>query len=508
MLKYIRFNIENLEPLRIANIYSSQAMQVETLRYIPGSTIRGAVINKLSRKLINFEQMKHIILKNIRFLNAYPMVNSIDLFPSPKGFYEDKKANGKIVNVLKDSEISGKKRAKLGMFSYVDGNYIKYTTNKYGETLNINTQSNDMYRMQYLKTGQLFSGYIILDDESTILEEDIVDILTSSEIRLGSDKSSGYGKCKIFNISVEDKYQFNKYSIKSDNTNYIYMLLLSNMSMINENGEICGIDEKLLADKLGVSSINMSSCATSVIEVSGINRTWGIRTPSVTMYQAGSVFKLESKEKFNLLYIRKLEDEGLGIKLTEGCGRVLFIDNYEKIYLKEEIKIDEGIIKQINMNFLDTDEKRMLRIISKAIFLNRAEKEMEKYVINENNNLQHIKESASDSQIGLMLTLCQNYSYIPDRAINKFEELFTHIEKDKNTIVNNKYRELIGYIRKTLYMDITEVLELKSKLCGYNIKTDEDIIKVGFLSTEEIIQLKLRLIENVLKYYLNLRGRV
>ena len=43
MGKYIKYTIKTLEPVRIADDSLSHNGQAETLRYIPGSTIRGVV---------------------------------------------------------------------------------------------------------------------------------------------------------------------------------------------------------------------------------------------------------------------------------------------------------------------------------------------------------------------------------------------------------------------------------------------------------------------------------
>ena len=79
-----------MEPLRIADDSTSQSGQTNTLRYIPGSSIRGLVINQLALQP-DFERKKQILFSNqVRFLNAYPMIDQTELIPSPKGFYEDK----------------------------------------------------------------------------------------------------------------------------------------------------------------------------------------------------------------------------------------------------------------------------------------------------------------------------------------------------------------------------------------------------------------------------------
>ena len=47
MSRYIRFVIENVAPVRIANDETSQLGQTDTLKYIRGSTLRGLVVNSL-----------------------------------------------------------------------------------------------------------------------------------------------------------------------------------------------------------------------------------------------------------------------------------------------------------------------------------------------------------------------------------------------------------------------------------------------------------------------------
>lgn len=47
MSRFIRFVIENCGPVRIANDETSQHGQTDTLKYIPGSTLRGLVVNSL-----------------------------------------------------------------------------------------------------------------------------------------------------------------------------------------------------------------------------------------------------------------------------------------------------------------------------------------------------------------------------------------------------------------------------------------------------------------------------
>ena len=61
-----------------------------TLRYIPGTTIRGYIVNQLVREN-DFEKIKKDLFSNyVRYLNAYISMENQELIPSPKGFYEKK----------------------------------------------------------------------------------------------------------------------------------------------------------------------------------------------------------------------------------------------------------------------------------------------------------------------------------------------------------------------------------------------------------------------------------
>lgn len=90
MTEYIKYLIRNKEPLRIADDSTSQNGQTTTLRYIPGTTVRGWIVNQLSGRE-DFEQIKKELFSDkVRYLNAYLNKDGKDMLPSPKGFYEDK----------------------------------------------------------------------------------------------------------------------------------------------------------------------------------------------------------------------------------------------------------------------------------------------------------------------------------------------------------------------------------------------------------------------------------
>ena len=96
-MRYIRFVVENREPLRIGDDETSQHGQTDTLHYIPGSAVRGMVVQALVRNPAAFEEDKKTLFSNrVHFLNAYPMADGRDLIPSLKGFESRTTHSGKI----------------------------------------------------------------------------------------------------------------------------------------------------------------------------------------------------------------------------------------------------------------------------------------------------------------------------------------------------------------------------------------------------------------------------
>lgn len=90
MNNYWKIRLKNMDPLRIADDKSSQHGQTDTLRYIPGSALRGYVMSELAKQA-EFETWKPAFFNGqIRFMNAYLTVNGKELIPSLKGFFEDK----------------------------------------------------------------------------------------------------------------------------------------------------------------------------------------------------------------------------------------------------------------------------------------------------------------------------------------------------------------------------------------------------------------------------------
>ena len=91
------FDLYLEEPVKMAR-QGSQTV-TETLTYLSGSSIRGAIIGKYMENnhldkmsLSEKDEERNLLLKNTKYYNAYPVENGEMLIPTPMVFYADKHA--------------------------------------------------------------------------------------------------------------------------------------------------------------------------------------------------------------------------------------------------------------------------------------------------------------------------------------------------------------------------------------------------------------------------------
>ena len=501
MSKYLRYIIRNTEPLRIANNASSQSGQTDTLRYIPGSTVRGYVISEFLKRGI-FESNKNSLLRSgIRFLNVYPYRNKRELIPSLKGFYEDKTdVQGKKVlqNVVVTPDLNkGWKRAALGRYCYLEDDCIYYYQVETGSDLKIKInlkedEKQSVFRNEYLTEGQTFIGYIAVDNEYML--NDVKEAF-AGQVILGNARSAGLGKCQVLECEVIDRLPFDTYLPKKDVENEIYMVLLAAGTMRNEEGEYCGLDLKALEEMLGVKDLKIVQCSTSVVSVQGYNRTWGTSVPSVNMYDAGSVFKLSFVGTLKREKLLAVCDRGIGCRTNEGYGRVMFLDKeYERV-LNKQAGIDETE-RLLEGKTLTKEDQQVLFVAAKSYYRNQIREASNRYIVNH----QLKRAAVSNSQLGVLESFTTGYKYDPTEAKHAIGDYIEHAKEKQETQNIQKEKRSIAYMEqfceRIFSTELDELLEVKTK--------DRDSVmgipKKQLLSEEELGLLKLELITDMIRY--------
>lgn len=352
---YLHYRLQLETPLTIGEQHrgtphNERKNYVETRLYIPGSAVRGYVMSQLALQNPQwFEKNKKKLLGNgVKFLNAYPAIGEKASIPTPSGFYEDK-AQTRFYSVLKQDVVPGDKRARLGAFCFFDENdetRLVYASPKTSNSLRIlRTGDKQIFNANTIAEGTVFDAYVQLDDPT--MAQCISEQLTGT-VTLGADRFAGSGLCTVTKLQAQDEPHWATLEAAPSTT--LYLMLLSPTALCKD-GEITGMDGELLAKKLGVSSVKIHRCSTSVTEVQGFNRTLGIQMPAIPMYAAGSVFCLHCSEAPTADAMSNLEQEGLGLRRSEGFGQVLFLRNYDALskYEKYEPAKNEGETEQAKL---------------------------------------------------------------------------------------------------------------------------------------------------------------
>lgn len=474
----IRLRLRIETPVLITDLGRSQNNSYETRGFIPGSAVRGLVISSLQEQKPEWFQSHRaeLLSERVRFLDLVPVLDEQAPLPSIMGFYENKEGT-RFVSVVPDGTFDkGLKRAKLGEFcSLADGTVHFWSAKTDGVTrIQRSVQAGEdsrPFQTSYLKAGQELEGYILLEDGSMAPE---LGEVFAGPVWIGADRYEGFGKCSVSRLkpAAEPKWM-TEYGCGSpedvpcagEGQYVLYLLAVSPLTMLDEYGEPCGIDEKYLAKKLGVDSITMSYCSTAVSEYGSYNRTWQCREPSMRMYDRGSIFKLLCSQKPECGRLRAVQREGLGIRKAEGYGQILFLrpELFEGLHKKEKLEPDHCSLEKAEQR-----RARIRWIMDNAgrVYANRLSK-------SQLGSIQSLCEKAK-SKGGNLWELNQFFRKNINRGTQgqRFESIHRMVEK----ILDTPLSETLGVPYENADDTVCERLSLLIQLFDFSRK---DIEKGG-----------------------------
>lgn len=402
----LHYTLYTETPVSMTDYNRSGENSWDTHGYIAGAAVRGMAASLLAQREPDWFAANKIALltEKTRFLSAFPVQNDNPaVLPSLKGFYEQKDGSD-FRSVLENGEISeGSKRADVGSFCTIENGVLHYWNARTGGSQRIQRTDKLIFQTRSIDAGQRFDGYILLDDAS--LAPKLAEVLCGT-VWIGADRYDGMGKCRMTIEACEaPAYEHYGKAQRHNENKVLYMLALSPLSMTNECGEPCGINWKVLAEKLGIASVNSEFSSTSVSEYGGFNRQWGCHTPAVRMYDAGSLFKISFEGAApDEAHLSVIEQSGLGLRRAEGFGQVLFLSEslFGSIKAKQPVEYTAAPRRQ---NMAELRRKRLTWIME------QCEKKF--------------AGDISDSQLGSIQALCEEHKHNPD-ALQQMKNYFAH----------------------------------------------------------------------------------
>lgn len=348
------YTLRLIEPV-LANSLGGDANSAQSLPFVPGAVMRGAVIqiyqeqHHLQSLDATAEDSRRLFLDGrTRYLHAYPLGDQERrTLPAPLSWHKRKnldparetKRQRELFDLSRKIEDP---RAQLvradGLISWSVGNSMVYPV-RHDDQLNVHTQrdaikgrateeNGAVFRYESLAAGQSLRGLILTKSKADA--DSLKQLLpVGRKIRLGKSRTAGYGLAV-----VEEVEELNSQWREASNTDFrdrarFTLTLLSEAIVRDERGQHT-LDplpalRRLLGGQIGIAA-REDTPEQNIFRraeiVGGFNRKWGMPLPQVAAIAAGSVFVIEADPPVGDDKLRELEQFGLGERRAEGFGRV------------------------------------------------------------------------------------------------------------------------------------------------------------------------------------------
>ncbi|KAA3613932.1 MAG: hypothetical protein DWQ05_16800 [Calditrichaeota bacterium] len=419
----IYYTIKLSEPV-LANNLAGDTNSAQSLPYIPGGLIRGALITEHSaskKRQIDSkdEDFRSLFLNgSTRFLHAYPLQaigrSQYRVLPASlswKMLKDDTIGDGgnfydlaaidylKLEPLLqiKNTDFEALKNVKFQTYWQAANAYhsreVEYQFNLHTQREAMQgraTEANGaVFRYEALPAGLLLRGYILTEDKNNLAT--IKNLLKpGDELWFGKSRTAGYGKAIVEEVDEFDPdlewhesftWPFNNTSPEEDdarneakwypdeNVNSFYLTFLSPAIVRDKNGHFTDDPSSAIAARLDIAPDDLltGKVFRKTEVVGGFNRKWGLPLPQVQAISAGSVFVYELKtgSDVKVVKLKDLINTGIGERRAEGFGRVM-CEKHVAVSSswqkhKPELPIDKG------KSELDDDSKSIAQLMLKRL---------------------------------------------------------------------------------------------------------------------------------------------
>ena len=344
----LMFRIRTLQPLLVAQLGSGEENSSTAYNFIPGSVLRGFAVSRYleTNEVSDAAQdpvCRHLFFDGaVRYLNAYPS-SQLDhrTLPKPLSWRVRKddrdKPGAKIFDfAIEFSEDVENPAIPSGTFCWNDENndvwihdparYISMQNSSSDRNIKRENDST-VFRYDAIAAGEIFSGIIIADDIKDIQTLNL--LLKGASASLGGSRSAGFGRVCFEKMQIIENWREYEQGGPLDRGEVIITLL----------------SDAILRDSNGNPTVDMGTAIGSrplkafqkTRFVGGFNRKWGLPLVQSIALQAGSVFVYPAS-KVDQEAIKRLENDGIGERRTEGFGRIAINWHTQKEYKRRSFQ--------------------------------------------------------------------------------------------------------------------------------------------------------------------------
>jgi CRISPR-associated protein Csx10 len=416
-MKAITYSLYLEEPLLATQPASGEPNSATSYDFIPGSTIRGALVKAFLRDRqdkIDDMARDHLVRAlffdgNVRFLNAYP--RSLDqplqrMLPTPKSWFVEKGDSGNFAERAVNFSAPGARdlenpQASQGSYCHISETAatllspaMKITVHNASQEPGIKEAGNSqVFRYEALAPDQVFSGAIVCADEDEAYLEQIGEIL-ANELYLGGSSNAGYGYVSVQDVLMEPDWQ--EYEPGPSNGKTIAITLLSDAIVRTEAGAN-SVDISHLIDP------NLEPLDTYVGSrvVGGFNRKWGLPLAQSLAIEQGSVF-VYTADQIPDAMLQKLIQSGIGERTVEGFGRIAVNWHPAAEYSRREAE------PQPSYDILTLKSGESKRIAQRILNRHREERLEDGLAAHLNVKTLHFRKLPSKTQLARLRVAVQN----------------------------------------------------------------------------------------------------
>lgn len=324
---------------------------VNTLSWIPGSSLRGAAAAALIRMGMapggpDFESL--ILSGEVAWLPAYPLIGSQRSVPTPLS-WRQLKSEGADAETLFDLCVApGEEIADAPLVAVSRGGFVNLGdpspqrfSPELDRTLHFQMDrerqrawkgKGTVFAYESVAASQPYAGVLAIEGDSAREIEarfDTIEAALGSRIRLGRSRAAGYGGwCEVTWQPPRERELAGAQLASSDLHGRFRLFLTSDY--VGRNSVTGAWDPGQFVNDLrqGLPGAKVLAASWATRLVGGFNRTWRMELPQAVALAAGSQLLMEASAPVRRSVWLELEGGGLGERRAEGFGRFVFLSDW------------------------------------------------------------------------------------------------------------------------------------------------------------------------------------
>lgn len=345
MMYVLTYDLMLLEPFLATGLEGDPNTKT-SLSYIPGSSIRGVLIERyiVNNQLSDLnpsdaDQRRRFLSDETLFLNAYPLLDGKRSLPTPLSWVKAKADEIEEGVTFSDFAVQRKKveqpKGISNPFCRKDGQQVRLLNPS--RRVTVHTRRNmrmgratagdgAVFQYNALESYQAFSGVIICSTQDDL--RCMMDLLDVAKLRIGGARSAGYGSASVLSVMpIEDWHEAGSGIEEIAPGKEIHISCLSPCIIRDSLGNYTANLSSALEQELG-TALNLVPEKTHrrLTTVGGFNRKWGLPICQAQAITEGSVFTFicSQDEDVDILKekLNNLELLGMGERRNDGFGRI------------------------------------------------------------------------------------------------------------------------------------------------------------------------------------------